>query len=40
VTSVPKKRRLAIYTGAGGIAVLEPADVTVADACAVAEKDD
>jgi hypothetical protein len=31
--SVPKKRRLKIDTGAGRVAVLVPADGTVADAC-------
>jgi hypothetical protein len=39
VTSVPKQR-LAIHTGSGRIAVLVPADGTVADACAAAEKED
>ena len=35
--SAPKKRRLKIDTGAGRVAVLVPADGTVADACAAAE---
>jgi hypothetical protein len=35
--SAHKKRRLKIDTGAGRVAVLVPADGTVADACAAAE---
>ena len=35
--SAPKKRRLKIDTGTGRVAVLVPADGTVADACAAAE---
>ena len=35
--SAPKKRRIKIDTGAGRVAVLVPADGTVADACAAAE---
>jgi len=38
--SAHKKRRLKIDTGAGRVAVLVPADGTVADTCAAAEKED